>query len=88
MSGIYWGLTAMDLMGQLEVMNKVEVLDYVRSCQHPCGGVSACLNHDPHLLHTLSAVQVCVCCIHLCLYIVHVLQNHTKHSLLLCLYAL
>ena len=59
MSGIYWGLTAMDLLGQLEKMNKAEVLDYVRSCQHPCGGVSACLNHDPHLLHTLSAVQVC-----------------------------
>lgn len=59
MSGIYWGLTAMDLMGKLEVMNKSEVLEFVRSCQHPCGGVSACINHDPHLLYTLSAVQVC-----------------------------
>ena len=57
-SGIYWGLTAMDLMGQLEVMNKSEVLQFVRSCQHPCGGIGACVNHDPHLLHTLSAVQV------------------------------
>jgi len=65
MSGIYWGLTAMDLMGKLEVMNKAEVLDYVRSCQHPCGGVSACLNHDPHLLHTLSAVQVRLCVFYL-----------------------
>lgn len=58
MSGIYWGLTAMDLMGQLEVMNKSEVLEFVRNCQHPCGGISACVNHDPHLLHTLSAIQV------------------------------
>ena len=61
MSGIYWGLTAMDIMGQLEVMNKVEVLEFVRSCQHPCGGISACVNHDPHLLHTLSAIQVSIC---------------------------
>ena len=60
MSGIYWGLTAMDLMGQLEVMNKAEVLEFVRSCQHPCGGISACVNHDPHLLHTLSAIQVSI----------------------------
>ena len=59
MSGIYWGLTAMDLMGQLEVMSKSEVLEFVRGCQHPCGGISACVNHDPHLLHTLSAIQVC-----------------------------
>ena len=58
MSGIYWGLTAMDLMGQLEVMSRSEVLEFVRSCQHPCGGISACVNHDPHLLHTLSAIQV------------------------------
>ena len=65
MSGIYWGLTAMDLIGQLEVMNKAEVLDYVRSCQHPCGGVSACLNHDAHLLHTLSAIQVQLCVLYL-----------------------
>ena len=57
-SGIYWGLTAMDLMGQLHRMNKDEVLEFVQSCRHPSGGFSPAPNHDPHLLYTLSAVQV------------------------------
>lgn len=58
MSGIYWGLTAMDLLGGLDRMNRQEVLDFVRQCQHECGGVSASVGHDPHLLYTFSAVQV------------------------------
>ena len=58
-SGIYWGLTTMDLMGQLQRMNKEEVLEYVESCYHPtCGGFGPAVNHEPHLLYTLSAIQV------------------------------
>ena len=58
MSGMYWGLTVMDLMHSLELMDKQEVLQFVRECQHECGGVGASIGHDPHLLYTLSAVQV------------------------------
>ncbi len=58
-SGVYWGLTAMDLMSQLERMNKEEVLKFVRNCyDSESGGFAATLHHDPHLLYTLSAVQV------------------------------
>ncbi len=50
----------MDLIGQLHRMNKDEVLEFVQSCYHPsCGGYGPAVNHDPHLLYTLSAVQVC-----------------------------
>nr|XP_061795540.1 geranylgeranyl transferase type-2 subunit beta-like [Nerophis lumbriciformis] len=62
MSGIYWGLTVMDLMAQLPRMNRQEIVDFITACQHECGGVSASIGHDPHLLYTLSAVQI------LCLY--------------------
>uniref|UniRef100_A0AAR2LXH8 Geranylgeranyl transferase type-2 subunit beta n=1 Tax=Pygocentrus nattereri TaxID=42514 RepID=A0AAR2LXH8_PYGNA len=58
MSGIYWGLTVMDLMGQLHRMNREEIIDFIKSCQHDCGGFSASIGHDPHLLYTLSAVQI------------------------------
>ncbi|XP_043942769.1 geranylgeranyl transferase type-2 subunit beta [Protopterus annectens] len=58
MSGVYWGLTVMDLMGQLHRMNKDEILEFVKPCQHECGGISASIGHDPHLLYTLSAVQI------------------------------
>ena len=58
MSGMYWGLTVMDLMHALDKMNKDEVLQFIKECQHPNGGISASIGHDPHLLYTLSAVQV------------------------------
>jgi len=58
MSGVYWGLTAMDLMSALDRMRKDEVLHFVELCQHDCGGFSASTGHDPHLLYTLSAIQV------------------------------
>ena len=66
MSGIYWGLTAMDLMGQLHRMSKDEVIDFVRKCQDPeTGGFAPTLHHDPQLLYTLSALQVVQ---YMCLY--------------------
>ena len=65
MSGVYWCLTAMDLMGQLERMNKEQVLSFVKECQKPSGGFSPAPDHDAHLLYTLSAIQVsgvlCTC---------------------------
>ncbi|MGH0147834.1 UNVERIFIED_CONTAM: hypothetical protein FKN15_048054 [Acipenser sinensis] len=58
MSGIYWGLTVMDLMGHLHRMDKEEITEFIKACQHDCGGISASIGHDPHLLYTLSAVQI------------------------------
>ena len=49
----------MALMGKLEQMNKEEVIEFVKAGQHENGGFSASINHDPHLLYSLSAVQVC-----------------------------
>lgn len=48
----------MDLMGELPRMNQQEIVDFIKACQHECGGISASIGHDPHLLYTLSAVQV------------------------------
>ncbi|XP_071495765.1 geranylgeranyl transferase type-2 subunit beta-like [Diadema antillarum] len=58
MSGMYWGITVMDLMGQLDRMDRQEIVDFVVACQHDCGGFGASIGHDPHLLYTLSAVQI------------------------------
>ncbi|KAF5303338.1 hypothetical protein FQA39_LY10077 [Lamprigera yunnana] len=63
MSGMYWGLTALELVDKLNTLPKEEILSFIKQCQDPeSGGISACVGHDPHLLHTLSAVQV------LCIY--------------------
>jgi geranylgeranyl transferase type-2 subunit beta len=59
MNGMYWGLTAMALAGQLDRMDREEVIAFVKSCQTESGGMSCSVGHDPHMLSTLSAVQVC-----------------------------
>ena len=59
LSGVYWGLVAMDLMGQLHRMDKEQVLEFVCACQSAeDGGFGPALHHDSHLLYTLSAIQV------------------------------
>jgi len=58
MSGIYWGITAMSMMKRLDLMNREAIIEFVESCVHPCGGYSASVHHDPHILYTLSAVQI------------------------------
>jgi geranylgeranyl transferase type-2 subunit beta len=58
MSGVYWGVTALHLMGRGELMAGNEVVAWVLSCQHPSGGFGGSVNHDEHLLYTLSALQL------------------------------
>uniref|UniRef100_A0A915Q7S6 Geranylgeranyl transferase type-2 subunit beta n=1 Tax=Setaria digitata TaxID=48799 RepID=A0A915Q7S6_9BILA len=60
LSGIYWCLQAMDLMGKLNEMDVNEIAVYVKQCQQPCGGFAPAEQHDAHLLHTLSAVQIMI----------------------------
>lgn len=59
MSGMYWGITAVDLLGCLGRMDRTEIVAFVQQCQDKdSGGISPSVGHDPHLLSTLSAVQV------------------------------
>ncbi|KAJ8276943.1 hypothetical protein GJAV_G00069640 [Gymnothorax javanicus] len=55
MSGIYWGLTVMDLMGQLHRMNREEITAFIRSCQH-IGGKN--ILHILSLYNDLSVIDV------------------------------
>ena len=48
----------LDLIGQLHCMNSEEILTCIQSCQHECGGISVSIGRGPHLLYTLSAVQI------------------------------
>ncbi|XP_021745019.1 geranylgeranyl transferase type-2 subunit beta 1-like isoform X2 [Chenopodium quinoa] len=58
MNGAYWGLTTLDLLGKLQVVDQDEVISWVMQCQHESGGFGGNIGHDPHILYTLSAVQV------------------------------
>uniref|UniRef100_U5EX36 Geranylgeranyl transferase type-2 subunit beta n=1 Tax=Corethrella appendiculata TaxID=1370023 RepID=U5EX36_9DIPT len=66
MSGIYWGVTALDIMNQLDKIDRLSIIEFIKQCQCPItGGISPCIGHDPHILYTLSAVQIL--CIYDCL---------------------
>eukprot|EP01134_Creolimax_fragrantissima_P008510 CFRG8510T1 len=61
MSGVYWSLTALALCKSLrDSVDVDEISSFVMSCQHPNGGFGAAEGHDPHMLFTLSAVQILV----------------------------
>jgi len=58
MNGLYWGLTALHLMGRPEALPRAETIKFVLSCQHKDGGFGAAPRHDAHLLSTVSAIQI------------------------------
>ncbi|KAJ0094623.1 hypothetical protein Patl1_15945 [Pistacia atlantica] len=57
LNGAYWGLTTLDLLGKLDAVDK-EVISWIMKCQHESGGFAGNIGHDPHILYTISAVQV------------------------------
>ncbi|KAK8205672.1 Rab geranylgeranyltransferase [Zalaria obscura] len=57
-NGIYWGLTALHLLGHPDALPRDGVLDFVISCLHDNGGFGAAPGHDAHMLYTVSAVQI------------------------------
>ncbi|KAF8451515.1 rab geranylgeranyltransferase beta subunit [Terfezia claveryi] len=57
-NGVYWGLTALDLLGHRGVLPRDKTIEYVKSCQHENGGFGAHPGHDAHILTTVSAVQI------------------------------
>ncbi|KZF26796.1 type II protein geranylgeranyltransferase beta subunit [Xylona heveae TC161] len=60
LNGVYWGLTALHLLGHPEALPRDETIDFVLSCLHENGGFGAAPGHDPHMLYTVSAVQILV----------------------------
>ncbi|EGD82455.1 rabggtb protein [Salpingoeca rosetta] len=63
MSGLYWCVTALELLDSRDKLDTAAVLKFIDECfDDASGGFSASQGHDPHLLYTLSAVQI------LCIY--------------------
>lgn len=58
LNGVYWGLTALQLLGRPDALPRSETIDFVLSCQHSNGGFAAAPGHDAHMLSTVSAVQI------------------------------
>lgn len=60
LNGVYWGLTALHLLGHPDALPRAETIEFVLSCQKDNGGFGAAPGHDAHMLYTVSAVQILV----------------------------
>lgn len=45
-------------MGHPDALPRKDLIAFVLSCMHPNGGFGAAPGHDPHMLYTVSSVQV------------------------------
>ncbi|KAG0342924.1 hypothetical protein BG000_011498 [Podila horticola] len=59
-NGLYWGTTALHLLGHPAALDQDQIVEYLVNCQHDNGGFGGHIDHDPHILSTLSAVQVLI----------------------------
>lgn len=59
LSGVYWALSSLSLLNRLEELPRERILSFVLSCYHEDqGAFSGNSNQDPHLLYTLSGIQI------------------------------
>lgn len=57
-NGVYWGLTALHLLGHPDALPRADTIKFVLDCQNADGGFGAAPGHDSHMLYTVSAVQI------------------------------
>lgn len=59
MNGVYWGLTALEILGRPEVLDRQALIDFVFSCWNDeTGGFGSFPAHDAHVHSSLSAIQI------------------------------
>ncbi|KAF9324977.1 hypothetical protein BG006_011509 [Podila minutissima] len=81
--GVNWSLNTLRLLGHPGALDKEKIVEFLVQCQHHNGGVGGHIHHDPHLVPTLSAIQVlftydCLDAINVDKVVDHIvsLQNH------------
>jgi prenyltransferase beta subunit len=62
LEGVYWGLTALEIMGRGDEMDKPALVKMVLQCQHESGGFGGNIDHDPSMVYTRAAIYVLALC--------------------------
>lgn len=58
LNGVYWGLTALHLLGHPDALPRDQTIKFVLQCHNADGGFGAAPGHDSHMLYTTSAIQI------------------------------
>ena len=62
MSGVYWGLMAMELMKSGDLMKKEDIVEWIVKSQRQDGSWGGNAGHSGHILYTTSAIQLLAIC--------------------------
>lgn len=57
---IYWGLSALYLLGAVDRVNREEIISHVVQCQTAEGGIAGNVGNDAHIHQTLSGIQILI----------------------------
>ncbi|TXT13441.1 hypothetical protein VHUM_00808 [Vanrija humicola] len=61
LNGVYWGFTALSVLGRPDALNRDDMVDYVMACwDDEAGAFGAHVGHDAHMHATLSAIQILI----------------------------
>lgn len=58
MSGAYWCIGSNKLLGNSMERRRDDMISFVKSCQHKCGGFGGNKGHDPHITTSLYALLI------------------------------
>jgi geranylgeranyl transferase type-2 subunit beta len=58
MSGAYWCIGSNMLLGRNLEARRSEMINFVKKCQHKCGGFGGNIGHDPHVTTSLYALLI------------------------------
>ena len=57
-AGAYWCIGSLTLMNKLTDDRRDEICNFIKQCQHPCGGIGGNVGHDPHVTTTLYGLLI------------------------------
>lgn len=57
-AALYWGLSALNLLGKLDLHDVEQTEKFLISCQHQNGGFGGSIGHDPHITSTHYAILI------------------------------
>lgn len=54
MSGVYWGISSLSIINELDKMDKEKIIEFVLNCQNEDGGFGSSVGFDSHLLYFIK----------------------------------
>jgi geranylgeranyl transferase type-2 subunit beta len=58
MAALYWGISALNVLGKIDLHNQEATLNLILACQHENGGFGGSIGHDPHMTSTHYAILI------------------------------